>query len=184
MIHLILGGARSGKSSYAESEALSSGKAPIYIATATADDKEMKSRIQRHQEHRRSDWHLIEEPLILSHLIENYGDKEQIILIDCMTLWVSNWLCKKEQQVDGIEWSVEKERFLLALKNSQKDIIVVSNEVGSGIMPLGELTRDFVDRAGWLNQAIARVADKVTLVVAGIPTPIKTTTKAKLCEGY
>ena len=173
MIHLILGGARSGKSSYAESLAISCEsklKSVTYIATATANDDEMKQRIEHHQNSRSDLWRLIEEPLLLSKFIEENNQQEDILLIDCMTLYVTNWLCKDEQLVD---WQQEKEHFLSALSKSEATIFIVSNEVGSGIIPLGELTRSFVDEAGWLNQALGKLSNQSTLVVAGMPLVLK-----------
>ena len=173
MKHLILGGARSGKSTYAESLATnveSLFKPVVYVATATANDSEMKQRIEHHQNTRPSHWRLVEEPLYLSKVVEDNNSQECVLLIDCMTLYVSNWLCKDE----NLEvWHQEKEQFLKALLISQATIFIVSNEVGSGIIPLGELTRSFVDEAGWLNQTLGKISDQVTLVVAGLPLILK-----------
>ncbi len=168
MIHLVIGGARSGKSGYAEQLAKESGKQVFYIATATADDDEMQQRIEHHKNSRPQEWELIEESSFLAKVIDNISD-DQVVLIDCLTLWLSNWLCCE----DISEWKKQKELFLNLLKNSNKDIYIVSNEVGSGIVPMGELSRLFVDEAGWLNQAVARVANEVTLVVAGCPVRLK-----------
>lgn len=186
MIHLILGGARSGKSRYAENLAKNlaadSAQTVTYVATATAGDDEMKARIMHHQQSRPQHWKLVEEPLQLSEVIGMSEEKgmsgavgmsplnDSIILIECMTLWLTNWLCKDNAEA----WQMEKENFLSAIRSSTQNIIVVSNEVGSGIVPLGELTRSFVDEAGWLNQALAKIADRVTLVVAGYPVDVKT----------
>jgi adenosylcobinamide kinase/adenosylcobinamide-phosphate guanylyltransferase len=171
MIHLVLGGARSGKSSYAEKLASNSGSQVCYVATATAGDDEMRERILQHQAGRPDDWELIEEPLYLSKTIREI-DSDKIVLIDCMTLWLSNWLC--QQTPDSVDnWQAERRLFVEALSDFESDIIIVSNEVGSGIVPLGKLTRDFADQAGWLNQQLARLADQVSLVVAGCPISIK-----------
>lgn len=167
MIHLVIGGARSGKSTFAESLATNSNDV-VYIATATAGDEEMKKRIQHHQQSRPKDWQLIEETLYLSQVIQR--ESSQTLLIDCMTLWLTNWLCSDQNE----NWAQEKHHFIEQLQNYSSDIIIVSNEVGSGIVPLGELSREFVDQAGWLNQALAKVADQVTLVVAGLPIALKT----------
>jgi len=205
VIHLILGGARSGKSSFAEQKALevldainlrdtSSTSKPskkiIYVATATADDVEMEQRIAHHQSRRGYQWRLIEEPFYLSKVISEerqldpFVQVREVLLIDCMTLWVSNWLCKEpckktvknsQRSYDDL-WGKEKNAFLCSLEKSGSTIFIVSNEIGSGIVPLGELNRDFVDRAGWLNQEIAKIANKVTLVVAGLPVALKNCT--------
>lgn len=174
MIQLILGGARSGKSSYAELQATKIENNACYIATATAGDEEMSSRIKHHRESRPSHWRLIEEPYKLAKSIELENNKEQVILIDCMTLWLSNWICKIQQQPSQREdWLQEKENLLATLSSSNAEIIMVSNEVGSGIIPMGELTREFVDQAGWLNQSLAKIADRVVLVTAGLPLTLK-----------
>lgn len=172
MIHLILGGARSGKSSHAENLAKQSGDKVIYVATATADDKEMEIRICHHKKSRPPEWRLIEEPFLLSSILNQHKDEKSVLLIDCLTLWLSNWLCKKiiSQQSN---WEEECSRFLESLKESNNTIFIVSNEVGSGIVPMGELSREFSDKAGRLNQKVASVADKVTFVVAGLPLQLK-----------
>jgi len=169
MIHLILGGARSGKSRFAEQQASHSGQSVLYIATATAGDAEMRSRIEHHQRQRPQDWQLVEEPFNLSQVIAQHNDNEKTLIIECMTLWVNNWLCTNDLD----NWETEKQAFIDALIESSSNIIIVSNEVGSGVVPLGELSRDFVDQAGWLNQALAGLADKSTLVVAGCPLQLK-----------
>lgn len=166
--HLVLGGARSGKSSFAEMHALKCPGQAVYIATAQAGDQEMTERIRHHQSKRSGDWQLIEEPLNLAHVIreQNYSPDNKSILIDCLTLWLSN--CLHAQL-----WTQSKVDFFDALKNSRHPITMVSNEVGGGIVPLGELSRRFVDEAGWLHQELATQCSNVTLVVAGIPSPIK-----------
>lgn len=173
MIHLVLGGARSGKSRFAESIAKQNSSAGqnnrvTYIATATAGDEEMQARIAHHQASRPEDWQLIEEPLHLSRELTTLRDGS-VIIVECLTLWLTNWLCSENKEA----WQRERQNFLMSLSKSEADVILVSNEVGSGIVPLGELSRDFVDQAGWLNQSIASIADNVTLVVAGLPIPVK-----------
>ena len=111
---------------------------------------------------------MIEEPFYLSRQLESIAD-DQVLIIDCMTLWLSNWLCSH----DDTSWQEEKSLFINALLKRQQPVFIVSNEVGSGVIPMGELSRQFVDQAGWLNQALSQVADKVTLVVAGCPLSIK-----------
>ncbi len=168
MIHLVIGGARSGKSGYAEQLAIDSLKEVIYIATATAGDGEMQDRIEHHQASRPKAWGLIEEPYHLTHTLQQL-ESDRVILIDCLTLWLSNWLCREDMPA----WQKEKSAFLEVLKNTKQDVVIVSNEVGSGIIPMGELSRLFVDEAGWLNQSVAKVAENVTLVVAGCPVKLK-----------
>ena len=170
MIHLITGGARSGKSSYAEQ--LASMRAQVtYVATATACDDEMATRIQRHKVDRPAHWALIEEPFELSSIV---NASSSALLIDCLTLYLTNWLCNEQRLPD---FEQEKSELLRALKKAAevpgRDIFIVTNEVGSGIVPLGELSRRFADEAGWLNQAVADIADDVTLVVSGCPLALK-----------
>ncbi|TQV89620.1 bifunctional adenosylcobinamide kinase/adenosylcobinamide-phosphate guanylyltransferase [Aliikangiella coralliicola] len=167
MIHLILGGARSGKSRFAENEAAANNETVTYVATATINDDEMRARIEHHKNSRPEDWQLVEEPFNLSKVIEEMDGGT--LIIECMTLWLSNWLCTNDTE----GWKEERERFFVSLKNSQANIVIVSNEVGSGVVPMGELSRDFVDQAGWLNQELAKTAAKVTLVVAGCPISLK-----------
>ncbi|MFL0809189.1 MAG: bifunctional adenosylcobinamide kinase/adenosylcobinamide-phosphate guanylyltransferase [Agarilytica sp.] len=166
MKHLILGGARSGKSRFAENKALALGASPYYIATATADDDEMGERISNHKISRGECWKTIEEPIYLGKLLHDLCDPNNVILIDCMTLWLSNCLHKNV-------FKEEKRAFVESLKACSASVIIVSNEVGSGIVPLGKLSRDFVDESGWLNQELAVVSDQVTLVVAGLPMTLK-----------
>lgn len=169
MIHLVLGGARSGKSGFAEKMAASSNNQVVYIATATIGDEEMRERIAHHQSSRPQNWLLVEEPFSLSGVLLKYSSNTNTLIIECMTLWLTNWLCTHDLE----SWMEEKQLFIDALIKSQSDIIIVSNEVGSGIVPMGELNRSFVDQAGWLNQALAQISNKVTLVVAGCPLALK-----------
>lgn len=173
--HLILGGARSGKSRFSENIALSAFNQPdkhslIYLATATPGDQEMESRIADHQQRRGPQWQLIEEPLDIATVIRQ-ASRDSVILIDCLTLWLSN--CLHHQC-----WADRRGDFLSALSESTADIIMVSNEVGSGIVPMGQLSRQFVDESGWLHQQIAELASDVTLVVAGLEMPLKRAIKA------
>lgn len=167
MIHFIIGGARSGKSSYAENLAGNSGAEVIYIATAQAYDDEMQGRIQQHKKRRPSEWLTFEEPLEISNVINNESHINTCLLIDCMTLWMSNLLCENK------DISHYKQQLIDALRKVEGDIILVSNETGMGVIPMGELTRRFCDESGWLHQEIAALADQVVLMVAGIPVVIK-----------
>lgn len=166
---LILGGARSGKSRYAEQLATQSEREVVYIATATAQDSEMESRILRHKEDRPAGWLTIEEPLLLSETLQTEASIERVLLIDCLTLWVTNLLCHK----DSALFEYEIQAVLNILPTLQGEIIMVSNEVGHGIVPMGELSRRFVDETGRLHQQLAAQMDQVILMVAGLPLTVK-----------
>ena len=168
---LIIGGARSGKSKYAEELAANNGLPVTYVATATAFDSEMEARIAHHQERRPDNWLLQECPLALVELLTIESQKQQTILVDCLTLWINNQLHKNPQQNFSLLFS----NLIDAVKNSPADIIFVANEVGLGIIPLGEITRQFVDEAGRLNQQIAQAANQVVFMVAGLPMLLKAT---------
>ena len=227
-VRLIIGGARSGKSSLAEQYAKSSNLPVTYIATAQAFDAEMQQRIAQHQADRPEHWQLIESPLQLAKTIEvvlSNSQQDSCILVDCLTLWLSNSLLKPSDEIEhGSEcnlsnWQQEKQQLLNLLErlqqgkclqqenslqqpdniqsndgsqsqNSQSEnsqsqnyqprqveIILVSNEVGHGIVPMGELSRQFVDQAGWLHQAIASIANEVEFVMAGLPLTLKSSEK-------
>lgn len=173
MRQLILGGARSGKSRLAEARAMDwserTGGELLYVATANADDDEMARRIQSHQNRRETRWQLREEPLDLAGVLLDNKDRDACVLVDCLTLWLSNCLHMKC-------WAYERDRFLEALETiegSPLSVILVSNEVGSGIVPMGALSRQFVDASGWLHQALTPFCETVTLVVAGLPLALK-----------
>ena len=170
-VELILGGARSGKSRYALQHALDYQQSVTWIATAHAYDDEMRMRIQRHQAERPSHWQTIESPFFLAQSLRNH--QHEFVVIDCLTLWLSNWLCSENDQ----GWQQEKADFLEVIThhNSQQRLLMVSNEVGFGIVPDNALSRYFRDEAGRLHQEIAQLASRVTLVVAGIPMTIKNT---------
>jgi len=170
MKELILGGARSGKSHHAEVCAKESKLEVLYVATAQALDQEMQQRIQHHQQQRPAHWRLIEEPLNLVSVLKENDNTSTCILVDCLTLWVSNLICSDAHK-NNIE-KISKELIAL-LPTLKSHIIFVSNEVSMGIIPLGEINRQFVDEAGRLHQGLAAVCDKVTLMVAGIPSIIK-----------
>lgn len=170
-VHLILGGARSGKSSLAEKIAKESGKHVIYVATATVHDDEMQQRIERHIDDRPSHWTTVEEPIKLAEVLTQYSNEDVCILVDCLTLWLTNLLMKKTDCV--ADYKAELLQVLAATDSFSGPIILVSNEVGQGIVPMGALSRRFVDEAGWLHQDIARVAQQVTFVVAGLPLVLK-----------
>ena len=193
MIHFVLGGARSGKSRFAEQQTLHFAKdnncQPVYIATATAIDDEMTNRIDKHQNDRLNkggNWQLIECPINLTELLNSLEKSHllqrtsQVYLLDCLTLWLNNQLYSQHRE--EIKWQQQylnrvMDAFLNSLDALSIDIVIVSNEVGLGVIPMGESTRLYVDYCGWLNQRVAAIADKVTLVTAGIPLMIKPSIK-------
>lgn len=169
MKQLILGGSRSGKSSLAEQRASESNLAVSYIATATAGDGEMAARIAQHQARRPAHWKIVEEPLQLADTLRKHAASDRCLLVDCLTLWLTNLLCANDEAL----FQRERAALLETLPALPGHIILVSNEVGMGIVPLGELSRRFSDEAGWLNQEAARICERVTLMVAGLPYPLK-----------
>lgn len=169
MKELILGGSRSGKSSLAEQRASESGLAVTYVATAAAGDAEMTARIAQHQARRPAHWNIVEEPLRLAQTMQQHAAPNHCLLVDCLTLWLTNLLCANDETL----FQRERAEFLEMLPTLPGRIILVSNEVGMGIVPMGELSRRFSDEAGWLNQDAARICERVTLMVAGLPYPLK-----------
>lgn len=163
----MLGGARSGKSTYAESQALNCGLSLLYIATSQAFDGEMEGRIAIHRERRGDEWQLSEEPLDLIEAIRENDQPTNVILVDCLTLWLSN-LMHAERNVDQQVQSLCKMLTTLSAK-----IIFVSNEVGLGIVPENALARLFRDHQGRLNQSIAAAVDRVDFIAAGLPLTLK-----------
>jgi adenosylcobinamide kinase/adenosylcobinamide-phosphate guanylyltransferase len=171
MRSLILGGARSGKSALAERLAIDSGREVVYLATAQAGDAEMAARIVHHRARRPQQWLCVEEPLHLADILREHARDDRCILVDCLTLWLSNLLGGADMQ--GFER--ERDRLLNVLPGLPGDVLLVSNEVGLGIVPMGELTRRFVDEAGRLHQAIAALSERVVFVAAGLPLVLKGT---------
>lgn len=163
---LILGGARSGKSRMAEQRSLDSGLALIYVATATVHDGEMAARVERHQSDRDERFNLIEEPLALASVLQQHQSDEHCILVDCLTLWLSN--CLHAQC-----WDEQRKALFSVLPKINGHVVLVSNETGLGVVPMGELSRRFVDEAGLLHQELAGLCDRVTLSVAGLPLQVK-----------
>jgi adenosylcobinamide kinase / adenosylcobinamide-phosphate guanylyltransferase len=163
MITLVLGGARSGKSLYAEKviEEMGGG---TYLATSRVWDAEMSERVQIHQDRRNELWDTIEEPIHIANLI---ADSNKPMLVDCLTLWLSN-LVEEEQDIE-----LETQKLCESLKRAQHPIVLVSNEVGLGIVPDNALARKFRDHAGRLNQAVAQTAHRVVFVAAGLPLVMK-----------
>ena len=169
MRELILGGARSGKSRLAEKLAADSGLAVTYIATSQALDGEMSARIRQHRERRPAEWALLEEPLELARVLRESASVERCLLVDCLTLWLTNLLMLE----DHARLLAEREALLEGLAQLPGRIILVSNETGLGVVPMGELTRRYVDEAGWLHQAIAERCQRVIFTVAGLPMLLK-----------
>ena len=169
MLQLILGGARSGKSRLAEKLASDSQLQVTYIATSQPLDGEMSDRVAHHRARRPVEWALIEEPLELARVLRESASAERCLLVDCLTLWLTNLL-----MLDDAERLVaEREALLDGLASLPGEIIFVSNETGMGVVPLGELTRRYVDEAGWLHQALAERCQRVVLTVAGLPLTLK-----------
>ncbi len=168
-VMLVLGGARSGKSEFAKKTAESEFARPLYLATAEALDKEMAERVARHRKARGPRWTTIEAPLEAARAIESGAPECDGVLMDCATLWLTNVLLKEGAGA----WERRRGELLLALSRAARRVVIVSNEVGMGIVPESELGRSFRDYAGWLNQALAAAADAVVLLVAGIPLVIK-----------
>jgi len=167
---LILGGARSGKSRFAVNLAKKDGGKVSFIATCLPKDLEMKTRIRIHKKARPSHWQTFEEPEDLPLLLKRIGAKSKVIIIDCLTLWVSNLLLKGFSE-NNIEDKINE--MLRSLSKTKAKCIVVSNEVGLGIVPKNKLARNFRDIAGRINQLVAVKSDEVFLVFAGIPVRIK-----------
>ncbi len=171
MLTLVLGGARSGKSRFAES--LCAGSV-AYIATLAPEDDEMRARVARHRADRPSNWTTIEEPLDIAAAAEHCCACCDFILLDCLTVWLSNLCASRPEDSDDAlraRSAGEFERFVAAA--AKRNCVMVSNEVGCGLVPTNRLGRVFRDLQGWLNQDAARAADFVYHVVAGIPVAIK-----------
>ena len=172
MITLVLGGARSGKSRYAEQLghdwlADNPDGERLYIATCQAFDDEMSNRIDKHKKQRGNNWTTIEEPFQLADCLAREQDKSRFILIDCLTLWLTNLLLA-EKNIDQ-----EISRLCDVLNNADGHIVLVANEVGLGIVPENKLARQFRDHAGICNQRVAEVADHAVFVAAGLPLVMK-----------
>jgi len=167
--HLIVGGQRSGKSRHAESLARASGRDVIVVATALALDDEMAARIARHQRDRPAAFRTVEAPLALTQALRAHDAPGQIVLVDCLTLWLTNWLMPINGVPDLPGWERERAALLDALPQLRSPLIFVSNEVGWGVSPMTPEARSFVDELGRLNQAVAARCATLTLMVAGQP---------------
>lgn len=166
---LILGGARSGKSAYAERLAAASGHEVVYLATATAGDGEMQARIAHHRERRPAHWRTVECARELASALREAAAPGHCLLVDCLTLWVSNLLFEKGESA----WETEREALLQVLPTLPGEVILVSNEVGLGVVPMGAISRRFVDESGRLHQALAAQCERVVWVAAGLPLALK-----------
>ena len=164
---LVLGGARSGKSAYAESLVEAAPGDALYIATGAANDAEMAARIEDHKARRGGRWRTVEEPLDLAGALAREAVQGRVTLVDCLTLWLANLMAA------GRDPATEQSRLVGALGEFAAPVVVVSNEIGLGIVPDNKLARDFRDHAGQLNQAVAGIADRVVFVAAGLPLTLK-----------
>jgi adenosylcobinamide kinase/adenosylcobinamide-phosphate guanylyltransferase len=168
MKELILGGARSGKSALAERLAGESGLDVTYIATAAIGDAEMAERIRHHQARRPGHWQVVEEPIELAAALRDASSEQHCVIVDCLTLWLTNLLL-----ADEALYETQRRALLEALPGLSGRVIMVGNETGMGVVPMGELTRRFVDESGRLHQQLAGLCNRVTLTVAGLPHVLK-----------
>jgi adenosylcobinamide kinase/adenosylcobinamide-phosphate guanylyltransferase len=168
---LVLGGCRSGKSRFAQALAERLGKRKTFVATAEPFDDEMRERIARHRAARGPEWHAVEAPVALAGAIRDETAKADVVLVDCLTVWLGNLLCPEHQPP---RWRDEAIPSLLdQLRRRRGHVVVVSNEVGLGIVPDNALARRFRDEQGRLNQQVAAIADCVVFVAAGLPLVLK-----------
>lgn len=174
-LELVLGGARSGKSRYAEQQMQrleQHGKRPVvYVATAQRGDGEMSERIRHHRDSRPQRWQTHEQPIRLADCLQHIATQQPqaVVMVDCLTLWLTNCLLAEDKDC----WQQQKTAFLRCLSQFTQPLVLVSNETGQGVVPMGELSRRFVDESGWLHQAVAELAGQVTLVSAGLPLALK-----------
>ena len=174
MIELILGGARSGKSAHAERQAQAAHLPVTYLATAQVYDPEFAQRVAHHQARRPAEWTLVEEPFFLADALARHAAPGRCLIVDCLTLWLAQWICPDCKPPQSSSWEQQKAALLEILPTLPGRILLVSNEVGMGIVPLGEINRRFQDEQGRLNQALAPLSDRVTFVAAGLPLALKT----------
>ncbi|WOT06767.1 bifunctional adenosylcobinamide kinase/adenosylcobinamide-phosphate guanylyltransferase [Shewanella youngdeokensis] len=171
MKQLIMGGARSGKSrlaqEYAKQWQTRTQGEVIVIATADNTAGAMAKRIAHHKSQRPQQWQLVETALDLAKVLQQESRSDNLILVDCLTLWLSNI------QLSERVWGQEKQALLDALTQAPGEVVLISNEVGQGVVPLGELSREFVDESGWLHQSLSKQLDRVTVAIAGLPLVIK-----------
>ncbi|MCE9634018.1 MAG: bifunctional adenosylcobinamide kinase/adenosylcobinamide-phosphate guanylyltransferase [Methylophilales bacterium] len=172
-LSLILGGARSGKSSHAERLAIETDLPVTYIATAQVADKEFAERIRSHQLRRPLHWTLVEESFFLAETLLKNASVNHCLVVDCLTLWLAQWICEDCKPPQDKSWESERQTFLSVLPTLPGEIILVSNEVGMGIVPLGEINRRFQDEQGRLNQAVAALSGRVVFMAAGLVMSLK-----------
>jgi adenosylcobinamide kinase/adenosylcobinamide-phosphate guanylyltransferase len=177
---LVLGGARSGKSHHAEQLALQCAGPVTYVATAGEGDEEMQLRVALHRARRPEHWGLVEEPVRLAEALYTHTQHGGCVLVDCLTLWLNNLLFSEHHEYPDTglitppeAWTTEIDALLTALPLLPGEVILVSNEIGLGVVPMGAVTRFYVDELGRLNQRLAALADNVHLLVAGIPMVVK-----------
>jgi len=168
-VGLVLGGARSGKSGFAEREVTATRRSKLYLATSEIWDDEMEQRVDLHRQQRGDGWDLVEEPLDIGSVLTKHADRRTSILVDCLTLWLTNLMMAEK---DVATASADLVGTLSALPNDAH-VVLVSNEVGQGIVPIEKMSRDFRDYAGRLHQDIAAAADDVWFVTAGLPQKLK-----------
>lgn len=172
MRELIIGGARSGKSTLALQRAHAQVGEVLYVATATVGDPEMRSRIERHRAERPRHWQTVECPLYLADCLRALDRADRCIIVDCLTLWLNNVLFTDNADREQL-WQQQRDALLACLPTLQCKLVLVSNEVGMSIVPDNAVARRFRDEQGWLNQAVARVCERVTFVAAGLPLTLK-----------
>jgi adenosylcobinamide kinase/adenosylcobinamide-phosphate guanylyltransferase len=163
----VLGGARSGKSRYAEGLVMGCAPPWVYVATAEAYDDEMTVRIAEHRHRRDGGWRTVDAPLDLPAAITAHGSAGQAVLVDCLTIWLSNVM------LAGQDLMAEQQRLVAALSNASGPVVIVSNEVGFGIVPDNALARKFRDAQGRVNMQVAAIADRAVLIAAGLPLILK-----------
>ncbi|MDE1950916.1 MAG: bifunctional adenosylcobinamide kinase/adenosylcobinamide-phosphate guanylyltransferase [Burkholderiales bacterium] len=175
---LVLGGQRSGKSRHAQALALdwcrrSATHRASLVATAQIHDDEMRARVERHRRERPPELATAEVPRNLARFVARHGNPQHLLVVDCLTLWLAQWLMPMDGAPDLEAWARERDALLAAVESSAGPLVLVSNEIGLGVMPLGAETRAAVDELGRLHQALAQRCERVTLMVAGLPLVIK-----------
>lgn len=171
---LVLGGRRSGKSRFAEGLVLGSGLRPVYVATATAGDEEMASRIAAHRSRRGEQWRTLEAPVLLADALAGAAAAGSAVLVDCLTLWLANLM------EGGLDIGNETAGLIAALEAAAGPVVIVSNDVGGGIVPDNALARRYADANGILNQKIAASVGRVVLMTAGLPLLLKPSTQGSI----
>jgi len=171
--HLILGGARSGKSAFAEKLAAASGLPVTYIATAQVYDTEFGTRVEHHKVRRPAHWATVEQSFNLAETLQAHAKADTCIIVDCLTLWLAQCICPDCERPDNLDWQQERDQLLEILPKLAGTVLLVSNEVGMGIVPLGAINRQFQDEQGRLNQAVAERVNKVSFIAAGLPLTLK-----------